>query len=138
MLSKYITSAVIFTLSVFLQHQITDAFCPGNFRGEGDITFYWKENAEDRKGQARNWGKSEETFDGNTYAKLPVDVDPKYIYAYQITGDCCWRIYNKTNFGGPSEDLENLDFQVFGFRGIPKFPLFNVNSLKKVPCPSSK
>ena len=35
-------------------------------------------------------------------------------------------------------DLENLDFQVFGFRGIPKFPLFNVNSLKKVPCPSSK
>ena len=77
-------------------------------------------------------------MDGNTYAKLPLDVDPKYIYAYQVKGDCCWRIYNKTNFAGPSEDLENLDFQVFGFRGIPKYPQFNVNSVKKIPCPSSK
>ena len=92
---KYFTLFITFIIYFFNVHTPIKAACPGNFRGDGSITFYWKENAEDRAGQLRNWGKSEETFDKNTYSKLPIEVDPKYIYAYQVTGDCCWKIYNR-------------------------------------------
>merc|ERR1711981_141567 len=130
---KYLAVFITFIIYFFNVHMPIEAGCPGNFRGDGSITFYWKENAEDRAGQLRNWGKSEETFDKNTYSKLPIEVDPKYIYAYQVVGDCCWKIYNKTNFGGPSKELKNLDFETFGFRGIPGYPQLQVNSVKKIP-----
>ena len=136
MVLRLISVLVIFSISIFNQQTIINAGCPGNFRGNGNITFYWKENAEDRKGQMRNWGKSEETLEDNTYSKLPLSVDPKYVYAYKVSGDCCWKIFNKPNFGGESEELRKLEFQTFGFRGIPKYPQFNVNSLRKVPCPT--
>ena len=131
---KFVPVFAIFTISFLNLHTKIEASCPGNFRGDGSITFYWKENAVDRKGQLRNWGKSEETFELTKYSKLPIEVDPKYIYAYQVTGDCCWKIYSEAKFKGESNELKNLDFQTFGFRGIPGFPQFQVNSLKKVPC----
>ena len=128
MLSKYITSAVIFTLSVFVQHQLTDAFCPGNFRGEGSVTFYWKEKSEDREPQMRNWGVLQEKLEENKYKELTEYFDPKYVYAYTVEGECCWKIFNETNFKGPEEKL------ILGFSGVPRFPQFNVNSVRKVPC----
>ena len=135
---KFVPVFAIFTILFINLHTTIYAASPGNFRGDGNITFYWKENAEDRKGQMRNWGKSEETFEKNKYSELPIEVDPKYIYAYQVLGDCCWKIYGKPNFSGESKKLKNLDFQTFGFRGIPGYPQLQVNSLKKIPCPKKK
>ena len=76
----------------------------------------------------RNWGVLQEKLEENKYKELTEYFDPKYVYAYTVTGDCCWKIWNETRFRGASEDLK------LGFGGIPKYPQFNVNSLKKVPC----
>ena len=67
---KFLPVFAIFVISFLNLHTTSEASCPGNFRGDGSITFYWKENAEDRKGQMRNWGKSEETFEENKYLSL--------------------------------------------------------------------
>jgi len=133
---KLISVLFLFTISVFNQQfSLTEASCPGNKEGEGSVTFYWRENAEARKGEMRNWGKLEETLENNFYSRLNKYFDPKYAYAYMVAGDCCWKIFNETNYKGASEELKRLNFETFGFRGIPKYPHFNANSMKKVKCP---
>ena len=131
MVMNYIANISMFVLAILLffwQHTTIYAKCPGNFRGDGSVIFYWKEIGEARTDQMRNWGLLEEQLEEDSYEELTDYFDPKYVYAYTVMGDCCWKIWNETKFKGPSEELE------FGFRGIPKYPQFNVNSLKKVRC----
>ena len=125
---RLIFAFLLYILTIFNQNSTIDAACPGNPSGDGTITFYWKENKADRKSQMRNWGKLQETLKDDKYKTLTEYFDPKYVYAYTVTGECCWTIYNKTFTRGPSKNLS------LGFGGIPNYPQFNVNSLKKVPC----
>ena len=128
MVFRLISVCMLFVILFINPNISVRAACPGNFRGEGAVTFYWREKEQEREGQMRNWGKLEETLEETKYKELTEYFDPKYVYAYTVTGECCWKIFNETNFKGPAEDLE------LGFRGIPKYPQFNVNSLRKVPC----
>ena len=122
-------SILISTVLIFILQDVhIQAFCPGNFRGEGSVIFYWREKEPERKDQMRNWGLLEKELEENRYKDLTKYFDPKYVYAYTVSGDCCWEIWNETSFRGASAKLSS------GFSGIPGFPQFNANSMKKVPC----
>ena len=60
------------------------------------MTFYWKEKSEDREPQMRNWGVLQEKLEENKYKELNEYFDPKYVYAYTVEGECCWKIFNET------------------------------------------
>ena len=105
------------------------AKCPGNPKGEGSIIFYWKENKEERVSRKRNWGLLEAELEETKYEDLTEFFDPKYVYAYTVNGECCWKLWNETEFKGASSKLSS------GFSGIPGYPKFNANSLKKIRCP---
>ena len=128
MFSTRIYMLISISITYLYQSKSTDAYCPGNPKADGEITFYYKENTQDRKDQMRNWGKLEETLEETKYKELKDFFDSKYVYAYTVTGECCWKVYNRTKFRGPSEVLS------FGFGGIPNYPQFNVNSLMKIKC----
>lgn len=83
----------------------------------------------------RNWRKIEETLKENLYPKLSKYFDTKSTYAYTVAGDCCWKLFNETNHKGSTEEIKRLDFETFGFRGMPKYPHLNANSMKSVKCP---
>ena len=127
MLLKFVTFIIISTIYIF-EHHTAYGKCPGNFRGDGSITFYWKEKRTDRAERMRNWGVLEETLEEEEYKRLIKYFDPMYVYAYTVSGDCCWEIYNERNFKGTPEKLSP------GFRGIPNYPKYIVQSVKKVRC----
>ena len=97
---------------------------------EGSVTFYWREQGEDRVTNERNWGllEPEEKLEDRFYPKLTDFFNPKYVYAYTVEGDCCWKIYNGTYYKDKSATLKS------GFHGIPGFPQFNANSMKQNKC----
>ena len=125
-------SLVSITCLLVLQCLAIFASCPGNFRGDGSITFYWKEKEQERTDQKRNWGILEAELDKNKYKDLTEFLDPKYVYAYTVKGDCCWKLWNETDFNGAASKL------IKGFSGIPGYPKFNANSIKKIPCPKGQ
>merc|ERR1719412_2247268 len=102
---KFVSVFAIFIISFLNLHTRIEAKCPGNFRGDGSITFYWKEKRTDRTERLRNWGVLEETLEEEEYKRLIKYFDPMYVYAYTVSGDCCWEIYNERNFKGTPEKL---------------------------------
>ena len=94
---------------------------------EGTVIFYWRETGEARQEEERNWGRLEKELEGNQ-GRLVKFFDTKSAYATTVTGDCCWEVYAENFFKGKSAKLKTA------FSGIPGYPQFNANSLKKVDC----
>ena len=107
------------TMSTIYSPLMCDAAC------EGSVTFYWKEDSENRITNERNLGLLEEKLEDRFYSKLTDYFNPKYVYGYTVDGDCCWKIYNKTFYKDKSAVLKA------GFSEIPGYPQFNVNSMKQ-------
>ena len=101
---------------------LCDAAC------KGSVTFYWTEKGEERIDTRRNWGILEEKLEDRFYKQLKDYFNPKNVYAYTMEGDCCWEIFNEEVYKKPKATLKK------GFHGIPGYPQFNVNSMKKVKC----
>ena len=95
---------------------------------EGSVTFYWTEKGNDRIENMRNYGLLEEKLEDRKYEKLQDYFNPENVYAYTVEGDCCWRVYGAEKFKSPSHKLRK------GFSGIPDFPQFNVNSMRRIKC----
>jgi len=72
---------------------------------------------------------SEEKLKVRSYRELKNHFNPIEVYAYEVEGNCCWRIYALENFRGPFYQLEQT-----GLHGIPGYPQFNVNSMRQIPC----
>ena len=94
---------------------------------KGSIVFYWREKGEQRQLQKRYYGVLEREFKGNR-SKLSTYFETKNAYAYTTKGDCCWEIYSENKYEGDSVKLKS------GFRGIPGFPQYYANSVKKIEC----
>ena len=95
---------------------------------EGSVTFYYTEKGDDRIENMRNYGLLEEKLEDRTYKTLKDYFNPKNVYAYTVEGDCCWRVYGGEKFKSPSHKLRK------GFAGIPNYPQFNVNSMRRIKC----
>ena len=65
-------------------------------------------------------------------AWLSTFFDTDRAYAFKVEGDCCWEIFSEKAFKGDSKKL--VPKLNSGFAGIPGYPKFKANSLKKVPC----
>ena len=105
----------------------TNFFCKAA-KCEGSVTFYWTEKGDDRIQNMRNYGLLEEKLEDEKYKRLKKYFNPKNVYAYAVEGDCCWRVYGGEKFKSPSHKLRK------GFAGIPNYPQFNVNSMRKIKC----
>ena len=105
---------------------VTSSYCQNTC--EGSVIVYYTEKGQDRIDNMRNWGVLEEKLEEDKYKRFKKYFNPATAYAYTVEGDCCWEIYNKEFFRKPSHKLK------VGFHGIPNFPQFNINSMKKVPC----
>ena len=120
---------IIILTFVFLYLNIReiDAAC------KGSITFYWKEDSEARDENLRNWGELEEEkkFVGSK-SRLSTFFDTDRAYAFKVDGTCCWEMFSEKAFKGDSMML--VPKLTSGFAGIPGYPKFKANSLKKVPC----
>ena len=92
---------------------------------EGAIIFYWTEQGEDRVENMRNWGLLEEKLEDKFYSKFTDYFNPKNVYAYTVTGNCCWEVYGEEKYKGESHKLK------LGFGGIPDYPKFNSKSMKR-------
>ena len=99
------------------------------------VTFYWKEVPAEMKSKERNWGKLEKKLRKRKNPALSEVMDVENAYSFKVDGDCCWEVYSEEEFEGESVKLvPNL---TSGFAGIPGFPKFKANSLKRVskdPC----
>ena len=99
------------------------------------VTFYWKEVPAEMKSKERNWGKLEKKLRKRKNPALSEVMDVENAYAFKVDGDCCWEVYSEEEFEGDSVKLvPNL---TSGFAGIPGFPKFKANSLKRIskdPC----
>ena len=93
------------------------------------VTFYWKEVPAEMKSKERNWGKLEKKL-VSSKSKLSKVMDVENSYAFKVDGDCCWEIYSEEKFKGDSTKL--VPKLTSGFAGIPGFPTFKANSLKKI------
>ena len=131
MLSKNAAILLLFIaiLQIFQFDMIDGAMC------KGSVTFYWKEVPAEMKSKERNWGKLEEKLTERKNPKLSDVMDVENAYAFKVEGDCCWEVYSEEEFEGDSVKLvPNL---TSGFAGIPGFPKFKANSLKRIskdPC----
>ena len=120
LLVLFITHLLIFQLN--LTH---GASC------KGSVTFYWKEVPAEMKSKQRNWGVLEKKLVRN-YSKLSDVMDVENSYAFTVDGDCCWEVYSEEKMKGDSTKL--VPKLTSGFAGIPGFPTFKANSLKKISC----
>ena len=98
---------------------------------KGSVTFYWKEVPAEMKSKQRNWGVLEKKLVRN-YSKLSDVMDVENSYAFTVDGDCCWEVYGEEKMKGDSTKL--VPKVTSGFAGIPGFPTFKANSLKKISC----
>ena len=98
---------------------------------KGTVTFYWKEVPAEMKSKQRNWGVLEKKLVRN-YSKLSDVMDVENSYAFTVDGDCCWEVYSEEKMKGDSTKL--VPKLTSGFAGIPGFPTFKANSLKKISC----
>ena len=98
---------------------------------KGSVTFYWKEVPAEMKSKQRNWGVLEKKLVRN-YSKLSDVMDVENSYAFTVDGDCCWEVYSEEKMKGDSTKL--VPKLTSGFAGIPGFPTFKANSLKKISC----
>ena len=118
----YLLIFIILVIPITQKHFVCDAAC------RGSVIFYWTEKGEDRIANMRNWGLLEKKLRKRKYEDLTEYFNPKNVYAYTVEGDCCWKIYTAADFEEDSAKLKH------GFHGIPGYPKFNVNSMKKVKC----
>ena len=125
--SNYLTPLVLFITLVlsFQLHLTHGASC------KGSVTFYWKEVPAEMKSKQRNWGVLEKKLVRN-YSKLSDVMDVENSYAFTVDGDCCWEVYGEEKMKGESTKL--VPKLTSGFAGIPGFPTFKANSLKKISC----
>ena len=98
---------------------------------KGSVTFYWKEVPAEMKSKERNWGVLEKKLVRN-YSKLSDVMDVENSYAFTVDGNCCWEVYSEEKMKGDSTKL--VPKLTSGFAGIPGFPTFKANSLKKISC----
>ena len=98
---------------------------------KGSVTFYWKEVPAEMKSKQRNWGVLEKKLVRN-YSKLSDVMDVENSYAFTVDGNCCWEVYSEEKMKGDSTKL--VPKLTSGFAGIPGFPTFKANSLKKISC----
>ena len=125
--SKNFSRLVLFIsfLLSFQLHLTRGASC------KGSVTFYWKEVPAEMKSKERNWGVLEKKLVRN-YSKLSDVMDVENSYAFTVDGDCCWEVYSEEKMKGDSTKL--VPKLTSGFAGIPGFPTFKANSLKKISC----
>ena len=117
---------LLLILHLLISTLLTPSHCQDTC--EGSVTVYYTEKGQDRIDNMRNWGVLEEKLEKDKYFKFKKYFNPATAYAYTVEGDCCWEIYNEELFRKPSHKLK------VGFHGIPNYPQFNINSMKKVPC----
>ena len=119
---KWLGLIVLFLSVAQNKFSVVSAAC------KGSVTFYWTEKGDDRIQNRRNYGLLEEKLEDRTYKTLKDYFNPKNVYAYTVEGDCCWRVYGGEKFKSPSHKLRK------GFSGIPDYPQFNVNSMRRIKC----
>ena len=126
-LNKSATFLLLFIaiLQIFQFDMIDGAMC------KGSVTFYWKEVPAEMKSKQRNWGVLEKKLVRN-YSKLSDVMDVENSYAFTVDGNCCWEVYSEEKMKGDSTKL--VPKLTSGFAGIPGFPTFKANSLKKISC----
>ena len=127
MLNKNAAIFLLFVaiLQIFQFGIIDGAMC------KGSVTFYWKEVPAEMKSKQRNWGVLEKKLVRN-YSKLSDVMDVENSYAFTVDGDCCWEVYSEEKMKGDSTKL--VPKLTSGFAGVPGFPTFKANSLKKISC----
>ena len=116
---------LILGIATFLHLSEVDAAC------EGSVIFYWKESRDKMKTEQRNWGVLMKELDGSK-GILSSLMNTNNTYSFQRMGDCCWEVYSKKFFKGESAPL--IPTLPSGYGGIPGYPKFKANSLKKIPC----
>ena len=121
-------NATILLLSITILQILRFGIADGA-RCKGSVTFYWKEVPAEMKSKERNWGKLEKQL-VSSKSKLSKVMDVENSYAFKVDGDCCWEIYSEEKFKGDSTKL--VPKLTSGFAGIPGFPIFKANSLKKM------
>ena len=126
------TSIIFVVLFLLGQHtsRINAASC------KSSIIFHWRETGEKRQTEQKNWNKLEKEFTGNK-GKLSIFLNPNTTFGFtsvNIPGrdPCCWEVYPKNSYKG--EPVQLVTSLPNGFGGIPGFPRFKANSLKKIPC----
>ena len=126
LLSKTGTTLLVITLLSVLEYHIVQSKC------EGSVIFYWRVPKNDeRNNKKNNWGVLEKEIRGNK-SRLSVFFDTTTAFGFTIKGNCCWEIYPENGYKGDSEKL--VSKLPNGFGGIPGFPGFNANSIKKIRC----
>ena len=126
LLSKTGTTLLIITLLSVLEYHIVQAKC------EGSVIFHWRVTKNDeRNNKKNNWGVLEKEIRRNK-SRLSVFFDTTTAYGFTIKGNCCWEIYPENGYKGDSKKL--VSKIPSGYGGIPGFPGFKANSIKKIPC----
>ena len=126
-LQKQLITNIILVIFLLLQFHmfVVDAAC------EGSVIFYWKETPNERQSEQRNWGVLEKEID-KSQGILSKFMDTNNTYSFTKMGDCCWEVYSKNFYQGESATL--VSKLPSGYGGIPGYPQFKANSLKKIPC----
>ena len=133
LLPNKISFATIFVLIFLLKHhvsRINAASC------KSSIIFHWRETGEKRQTEKKNWNKLDKEL-GGSKIKLSSVLNPTTTFGFTLVDapgrdPCCWEAYPEEKFKGkPVRLISRLPN---GFGGIPGFPRFQANSLKKIPC----
>ena len=103
---------------------------------KNSVVFHWRETGEKRETEKKNWNKLEKEFTGNK-SKLSLFLNPNTTFGFRFINvpgrdPCCWEVYPEEKYKG--EPVQLLSKITNGFGGIPGFPRFKANSLKKIPC----
>ena len=98
---------------------------------KGSVIFYWRESPEKSQSEERNWGVLKKEIKSNR-KKLSIYFDTNNTYAFTRIGECCWEVYPENDYKGVAVEL--IPKLPSGYGGIPRYPQFKANSLKKFPC----
>ena len=62
-------------------------------------------------------------------SQLEKVIDVNNTYAFRLDGNCCWELFGQKFYKGDGIKLKAK--LISGFAGIPGFPQFKANSVKK-------
>ena len=127
-LLNHLISNIIWPMLLFFLY-----YADGNDAAKctGSVIFHWREGPQKSKTEQRNWGVLKRQIGGNK-SKLSIFFDTNNTYAFTRNGDCCWDVYPKNGYRG--DPVRLTPTLTSGFGGIPGYPQFKANSLKKVTC----
>ena len=100
------------------------------------VVFHWRETGEKRISGQKNWSIQEKEIKRQK-SNLSKLINTNTTFGFSTVGDCCWEVYPENAYQGEPKPL--ITKLPNGFGGIPGFPGFKANSLKKlkdkkIPC----